>query len=558
MNSTIEKVIEDIKFEINESIKKCIEEGEFTLESIPSIIIEVPREESHGDFSTNIAMQITKQARKAPRIIGEAIMKNINTEEGYVESVELAGPGFINFRLKKNWLYEILEEIYDKKDHYGNSDSGKGKKVNVEYISANPTGPMHMGNARGGSIGDVISAVLHRAGYDVSKEFYINDAGNQIEKFGQSLEARYLQIIGEDVEFPEDGYQGNDIVEHMKNFVNLHGDKYKEVGSEERKKVFVDYALKLNIEKIKEDLAGYGVKYDTWFYESTLHKSNSVNKIIKELQDNGHAYEKEGAIWFKTSDFGCEKDDVLVRNNGIPTYFAADIAYHANKLRTREFDWSINVWGADHHGHIARLKAGIEALGIDPNRLTVVIMQLVRLTRNGEIARMSKRKGTAISLSDLVEEVGRDAARFFFNLRSPDSHLDFDLDLAVEESNENPVFYVQYAYARICSILRQLDVEASFSQVTLALLKEKEEIALIRKLADLPQEIIKAGEKLDPSKITKYVLDLSGDFHSFYNACRVKVEDEQLMKARIILIQCTRQVIKNCLDILGVSAPEKM
>ncbi len=558
MNSTIEKVIENVKSAINESIEKCIDEGEFTLESIPSIIIEVPREESHGDFSTNIAMQITKQARKSPKLIGEAIMKNINTEEGYIQSVELAGPGFINFRLKKSWIYEVLEEIYDKRNHYGNSDIGKGKKVNVEYISANPTGPMHMGNARGGSIGDAIAAVLDRAGYEVSKEFYINDAGNQIEKFGQSLEARYLQIIGEDVAFPEDGYQGNDIIEHMKNFVDIHGDKYKKVDSVERKKALVDYALKLNILKIKEDLAEYGVKYDTWFYESTLHEANSVGNIIKELQDKGHAYEKDGAIWFKTSNFGCEKDDVLIRNNGIPTYFAADIAYHANKLRTREFDWSINVWGADHHGHIARLKSGIEALGINPDRLTVVIMQLVRLTRKGEIERMSKRKGTAISLSDLIEEVGRDAARFFFNLRSPDSHLDFDLDLAVEESNDNPVFYVQYAYARICSILRQLEIEVSFSQVSLALLKEKEEITLIRKLADLPQEIIKAGEKLDPSKITKYVLDLSSDFHSFYNACRVKVEDEELMKARIILIQCTRQVIKNCLDILGVNAPEKM
>ncbi|WP_343030062.1 arginine--tRNA ligase [Alkalibaculum sporogenes] len=552
------KIIASIKLAVNESITRSVDEGAFTIDHMPSIIIEVPRDTTHGEFSTNVAMQITRQAKKSPKLIGEVIIKNIDTNNSYIKSVELAGPGFINFHLNQNWLYEVLEDIYDLRGSYGSSDIGAGKKVNVEFISANPTGPMHMGNARGGAIGDGIASILQCAGYQVSREFYINDAGNQIEKFGQSLEARYLQLLGQNIEFPEDGYKGEDITEHMKNFIEEQHKEYIDEESDRRKKAFIEYALNLNLQKIKEDLNEYGIKYDVWFSESVLHCQNQVNAVIDELKNKGYAYEKEGAVWFKATEFGCEKDDVLVRNNGIPTYFAADIAYHLDKLRTREFDWSINVWGADHHGHVARLKGALEALGIEPDRLTIIIMQLVRLTRKGEISRMSKRSGKMVTLSDLIDEVGKDAARFFFNLRSPDSHLDFDLDLAMEQSNDNPVFYVQYAHARICSILRQLDVEVSFSQVTLTLLKEKEEILLIRKLADLPQEIIMAIEKLDPSKITKYALDLSSDFHSFYNACRVKLEDEELMKSRIILIQCTKQVIENCLGILGVSAPEIM
>jgi len=558
MKSTKEKVIDSIRVAVIESIERCISQEIFTLENIPPITVEVPRETSHGEFATNVAMHITKLAKMPPRVIGEAIIKNIKVENNYLKSVEIAGPGFINFHLKTNWLYEVLEEVYDQRSDYGKCNIGENKKVNVEFISANPTGPMHMGNARGGAIGDGICSLLEWAGYQVSKEFYINDAGNQIEKFGQSLEARYLQLLGAELEFPTDGYQGGDITDHMKNFIELHGKKYLNVESKERKKAFIDYALNLNLLKIKDDLSDYGIKYDVWFSESVLHCQDQVNKIIKELQDKGCAYEKDGAIWFKATDFGCEKDDVLIRNNGISTYFAADIAYHMDKLRTREFNWSINVWGADHHGHVARLAAALEALGIERERLTVIIMQLVRLTRKGEIERMSKRSGKMVTLSDLIGEVGKDAARFFFNLRSPESHLDFDLDLAVEESNENPVFYVQYAYARICSILKQIDVEVSFSQVTLTLLKEKEELEIIRKLADLPQEFITGIEKLDPSRITKYTLDLASTFHSFYNACRVKVEDEELMKARIVLIQCTKQVLKNCLDMLGVSAPESM
>lgn len=559
MNNTIYRVTETIKELIKESIEKSIELKDFNLETIPEIVIEVPKDEGFGDFSSNIAMQLPRLTKQPPKVIGETIIRNMDKENPYIEKIEMAGPGFINFYLRTSWLYEVLEEIWETRENYGKLEIGKGKRVNVEFISANPTGPMHMGNARGGAIGDSISSILHWAGYTVTREFYINDAGNQIEKFGQSLESRYLQLLGQDVAFPEDGYHGSDITEHMKNFIEDNGSKYLNTESEDRKKVFVEYALKLNLAKIKDDLNGYGIKYDVWFSESTLHCNNRVLKIIEELKEKGYAYEKEGAIWFKATDFGCEKDDVLIRNNGIPTYFAADIAYHANKLITREFDWAINVWGADHHGHVARLKGAMEALGLDPSRLTVIIMQLVRLTRKGEIERMSKRTGKMVTLSDLIDEVGKDAARFFFNLRSPESHLDFDLSLAVEQSNENPVFYVQYAYARICSILRQLDdVEVSFSNVSLPLLKEKEELILMRKLADFPLEISSAIEKLDPSKITKYAMELSSQFHTFYNACRVKGENMELMKSRILLIQCTKQVIKNVLDILGIEAPERM
>lgn len=558
MSMMIFKIIESLKESIRKSLKKCVDEGLFNLDYVPEIIIEVPKDKTHGEFSTNIAMQLPKVLKKSPKIIGEAITKNIDFDNTYIMSVEIAGPGFINFHLKNNWLYEVLEEVWDKKSNYGSIEAGLGKKVNVEYISANPTGPMHMGNARGGAIGDSIASILKWAGYEVKREFYINDAGNQIEKFGQSLEARYLQLLGQDLIFPEDGYQGDDITEHMRNFISINDNKYLLTESEERKKIFIDYALNLNLDRIKSDLSGYGIKYDVWFSEKQLHCQGKVNEVIEELKNKGYAYEQEGAIWFKATDFGCEKDDVLIRNNGIPTYFAADIAYHVDKIRTREFDWSINVWGADHHGHVARLKGALKALGIDPDRLTIIIMQLVRLTRKGEIERMSKRSGKMVTLSDLIDEVGKDAARFLFNLRSPESHLDFDLDLAVEESNDNPVFYVQYAHARICSILRQLDIKVNFSQVTLSLLTEKEELELIRKLADLPQEVLTAINKLDPSRITKYALELSSNFHSFYNACRVITEDEELKKARIMLIECTKQVIRNVLDILGVNAPDRM
>ncbi len=561
INSEIRQQIKDA---VINSINKSVETGELPSLEITDITIEIPREKGHGDFSTNVAMQITKTAKKAPRQIADTIIKNISTDGTYINKVECAGPGFINFTLDNRYLYETINIIEQEKENYGRINIGNGKKVMVEFVSANPTGPLHMGNARGGALGDCIASVLDAAGYNVTREFLINDAGNQIGKFGTSLEARYIQLIeGEDaIEFPEDGYHGEDITEHMKDFIAIHGDKYINTDSEERKKVFVDFALPRNISKIKEGLESYGIHFDVWFSEQTLHKSGEVAETIQLLKDRDCTVEKEGALWLKGSVIGSEKDEVLVRNNGIPTYFAADIAYHRNKFEKRGFEWVINLWGADHHGHVARMKAAMAALGIDPDRLDVVLFQLVRLYRNGEIARMSKRTGKSISLMDLVEEVGRDGVRFFFNTKASGSHLDFDLDLAVKESNENPVFYVQYAHARICSMFKLLESEGikipSASEIKAELLDKPEELELIRKLSEYPDEVRISAETLEPSRLTRYVHEVASTFHSFYNACRVRGEEEELMKARLVLVNCTRTVIKNVLDLLSINAPERM
>lgn len=555
---TLERVQGEIVDELRSSLAACIEQGLFELEGFPELALETPREKHFGDFATNIAMQLPKITKKAPRFIAESIVANFNKANTQVAEVSIAGPGFINFTLKEDWIYGILEDVKKMGEEYGKTRRGQGKKVNVEFISANPTGPMHMGNARGGAIGDGMSQVLSWAGYKVTKEFYINDAGNQIEKFGQSLEARYLQINGVEVEFPEDGYKGEDITQHMNEFTKKFKERYVDFDSRERREILVAYALEKNIAKIRDDLKAYGIEYDVWFHESDLHKENAVRAIVEEMKQRGNTYEKDGATWFRATDFGCEKDDVLIRNNEIPTYFAADIAYHANKLRTRGFDWAINVWGADHHGHVARVQAAMEALGLSGQSVDVILMQLVRLVRKGETARMSKRQGNMVTLSDLIEEVGRDAARFFFNLRAPESHFDFDLDLAVEQSNDNPVFYVQYAHARICSILRQLDEDLVKIPLDYTLLKEKEERELIRILAELPVEIDGAVEKMDPSKITRYAMDVASGFHSFYNACRVRTEDLPLMKARVELVRSVQRVLKNVTLILGIQAPERM
>ena len=561
MNNVMNTIEKNILSSIKDSLLKAKELGEIEYDEIPDFILEVPREKDHGDFATNIAMQLTKQAKKNPRLIAQSIIDHLDTQGTFIEKVEIAGPGFINFKLDNSWLYDVLKDISIKKEKYGAIDLGKGKRINLEFVSANPTGPMHMGNGRGGALGDSLAAILEMAGYNVTREFYINDAGNQIEKFGQSLEARYLQLFGREGQVPEGGYEGEDITQHAKKFIEIHGDSYLDVDAHTRRKALIDYALEKNINQLKKDLKDYGINFDVWFPEHKLHDS-ALGEAMELLNKRGQIYEKDGAIWFKASDFGAEKDEVLIRNNGFPTYFAVDIAYHINKLKTRNFDLAINIWGADHHGHVARLKGAMDAVGIDSSRLEVIIMQLVRLFRNGEIARMSKRKGKSITLSDLVEEVGRDAARFFFNMRSSDSHLDFDLDLAIKQSNENPVFYVQYAHARICSILRQME-EAGLSaedinQANPSLLKEEQELDLMRKLAELPGEIEIAARNLEPNRITRYVLDVASLLHSFYNACRVKVEDRELMKARLLLISSTRQVIYNVLKILGISAPEKM
>ena len=527
------------------------------------IRLEVPKDKQHGDFACNIAMILAKSLHMAPRAIAQTLCDRIPRNRD-IERVEVAGAGFINFYLSSAWLYETMRQLEAEQENYGKVDIGHGKKVMVEFVSANPTGPMHMGNARGGALGDCLASVLEYAGYDVSREFYINDAGNQIEKFGNSLNARYIQELqGEDaIAFPEDGYHGDDIREHAKAFIAIHGDRYLQASEKERKAALVDYALEKNITALQEDLGKYRIHYDVWFRESTLHKSGAVQDAIALLTKKGYTYEEDGALWLNCEKMGLEKNEVLVRQNGIPTYFAADIAYHINKLTTRGFDWAINIWGADHHGHVARMKKALDAAGVDGNRLDVVLMQLVRLMRDGEVVRMSKRTGKAITLSDLLEDISVDAARFFFNMRSAGSHLDFDLTLAAEQSNENPVFYVQYAHARICSILRLLEEEGvkvlPFDEVKTTLLTDESELALLKKLADLPDEITSAARALEPARLTRYVMDLAAAFHTFYTACRVRTEDCDLMNARLKLIDSTRIVLKGVLSMLKITAPEKM
>ncbi len=565
MTNVVEVLKCQISKTVKESLSKAVASGELPEFEEVDIVVETPREKEHGEFSTNIAMQAAKAAKKAPRQIADIITKNMDFEGTYIEKVEIAGPGFINFYLNNLWLYDTLKTIQTMKDKYGEINVGNGSKVMVEFVSANPTGPLHMGNARGGALGDCIASVLSKAGYDVTREFYVNDAGNQIEKFGISLEVRYIQQLkGEDaVEFPEDGYHGEDIIEHMKDYIAINGDKLLNVDSEQRRKELVEFALPLNLERIRTGLERYGVKFDIWFSEQSLYDSGELQETLDFLKNNGYTTEKDGALWFKTSELGTEKDEVIVRNNGLPTYFTSDIAYHRNKFLKRKYDRVINLLGADHHGHVARMKAAVKALGVDPDKIDVVLFQLVRLYRNGEIARMSKRTGKSISLIDLLDEVGRDAARFFFNTKASGSHLDFDLDLAVKESNENPVFYVQYAHARICSMLKRLEEEnaklQSVDSVELSRLVAKEEIELMKKLAEYPEEIRIAAETLEPSRLTRYVLEVAGLFHSFYNACKVKdAEDDGLRNARIVLVDSTRIVIKNVLDLLSISAPQRM
>lgn len=551
-----------IKEAIKKSVEKSVSAGEMSAASIPDILLETPRDKSHGDFASNIAMVMAKEARKAPRAVAELVIKNMDINGTYIKDMEVAGPGFINFRLKPDWMYEALKAIEKEKYDFGKVDIGHGKRIQVEFVSANPTGPMHIGNARGGAIGDTLAEVLKWAGYYVEREFYVNDAGNQIDKFGKSLEARYLQAFGQDVEMPEGGYMGQDITEHAENFKALYGDKYLNSDPAERQKALVDYALEKNLTRMKKDLEDFGIKYDVWFSEQSLYDNGDIENTINYFKETDNTYEKEDALWFKATKYGVEKDEVLIRNNGIPTYFTGDVAYHRNKFVIRGFDKVIDIWGADHHGHVPRMKGAMAALGLESDALEIIIMQLVRLVRNGQVTRMSKRKGQSYSLADLIEEVGKDAARFFFNLRSYDTHFEFDLDLAVEKSNENPVYYVQYAHARICSILRQLQEDGigfpDLGTVKFEVLGEDAEIELIKKLSELPEEITLSASSLDPSRITKYVLELAALFHTFYNSCRVKGAPEDLMKARMVLVDCVRIVIRNCLSILGISAPERM
>lgn len=564
MTNIIENLRAQVRNTVKSALLSALNSGELPETVIDEITVETPKEKEHGEFSTNIAMQLARQVRKAPAQVAAILIANMDFSDTYIEKAESAGPGFINFHLKKVWLYDALKVVSDENEDYGRIDIGRGKKVMVEFVSANPTGQLHMGNARGGALGDCIASVLQAAGYNVTREFYVNDAGNQIEKFGTSLEARYIQLLkGDDaVEFPQDGYQGEDIIDHMKEYIAQYGDSLLEADPEQRRKALVAYALPKNLERIRNGLEAYGIKYDVWFSEQSLYDSGELTDTLQYLRGKGLIVEKEDAQWFKATEFGIEKDEVLIRNNGLPTYFATDIAYHRNKFQKRGFDWVINLWGADHHGHVARMKAAVEAIGVKPTKLDVVLFQLVRLFKNGEVARMSKRTGRAISLDDLLEEVGRDAARFIFNTKASGNHLDFDMDLAVKQSNENPVYYVQYAHARICSMLRLIESEGvkvpPISDVDLTLLSTSEELELIRKLAEYPDEIRISAQTLEPSRLTRYVTDVASLFHSFYNACRVKGEEEALMKARLVLVSSTRIVIKNVLEILSIGAPERM
>ena len=559
------KIVNNVKTEIKEAIlsaaSKCVAKGEFPAEPLPDFNIEIPGARSHGDYAVNAAMVWARALKKAPRMIAEAIVNEISSD-GYIKRIEIAGPGFMNIYLSDRFYSDIVLDVLEQKENYGRSTHGEGKSVLVEFVSANPTGPMHIGNARGGALGDSIAAAYDWAGYEVKREFYVNDAGNQINKFKISLEARYLQLFDDSVEIPEDAYLGDDITAHAKAFAEIHGDKYVTASEEERRDALCDFALPKNIQKLKDDLLKYRITYDRWYLESDLHNSGAVTDIIEKLKASGYTYEQEGALWLKSTEFGDEKDRVLMRANGVPTYLVPDIAYHYDKLVTRNFDKAIDILGADHHGYIARMMAALTALGVDANRLKIVIMQMVRLVKNGETYKLSKRSGKAVTLETLLDEVPIDAARYVFNSKEPNTHLEFDLDLAVEQSSQNPVYYVQYAHARICSILRNLAAEGitpkELNAEALDCLSASEEREVIRHLSALPQTIINAAESYDPALITHYAFDLATLFHRFYNACRVKGEDEGIMQARLNLCVAVKTVIANVLKLLKIDAPTEM
>ncbi|MBS7206027.1 MAG: arginine--tRNA ligase [Ruminococcus bicirculans] len=547
---------------VMKAMGELVADGTFPAEPVPAFNTEIPADSKNGDVSTNAAMVCARPFRNNPRKIAEAIVSKIDLNGSYFARCEVAGPGFINFFYSTEWYATVVATVLEQKEKYGETDLGAGKSVLVEFVSANPTGPMHIGNARGGAIGDCLASVLEKAGYEVAREFYINDAGNQIEKFKTSLEVRYLQIYKPETELPEDAYKGQDIIDHANAFNEIYGDKYVNADSEERRQALCDFALPKNIQKLHDDLGKYRIQYDKWFNESTLHKDGSVQRVIDQLKASGHTYEKDGALWFKTTEFGDEKDRVLVRENGVPTYLVPDIAYHYNKLAVRKFDKAVDIFGADHHGYIARIKASMTALGVDADRLDIVIMQMVNLVRNGEKYKLSKRSGKAITLSTLLDEIPIDAARFFFNLREPNSHFDFDLDLAVSQTSQNPVYYVQYAHARICSVLKKMNEEGievkSLDKAALSVLTVPEEQEMIKHLATLPNVINEAAKAYDPAKVTKYVIDLATMYHKFYNNCRIMGEDESVMQARLSLSLAVKQVIKNILDMLKITCPESM
>ena len=566
---------------VRDAFEAAMQAGELPRADMPSFAVEIPADTSHGDFAANAALVGAKVFGMPPRKIAEAVAGHAVLDGTPFASLTVAGPGFLNLTMGEQYFADVVALVLERGERYGHTTLGGGKKVMVEYVSANPTGPMHIGNARGAAIGDCLAGVLDAAGYEVTREFYLNDTGNQVAKFGRSLEARYLQHFDPSAEFPEDGYHGNDITEHAEAYIAAHGDTLLSLPEEQRRQALIDYALPRNIEALERDLLKYRVKYDVWFRESDLHDTGLVQKVVDMLSERGATYEKDGAVWYRSSryseKYGAnknarkgrdgevneeEKDEVLVRANGVPTYFAADIAYHYNKFAVRGFDTVINVWGADHHGHVARMKGSMDAVGLDGDKLDVVLMQLVRLVRDGEPVRVSKRSGNAITLGDLLDEIPIDAARFFFNLREPSSHFDFDMGLAVRQTSDNPVYYVQYAHARICSVLKTLAAEGvdidDVKNADFTLLAAPEERALVRHLAGLPADIEAAAREYDPARVTRYTQELASLFHRFYNACRIKEAEPALRLARTALCVAARQVLHNCLGILKVTAPEPM
>ncbi|EHL78730.1 MULTISPECIES: arginine--tRNA ligase [Bacillus] len=551
------KIQEQLKSEIKAAVLKA---GLAAEEELPAIVLETPKDKAHGDYSTNIAMQLARIAKKPPRQIADEIKNQFDRSQASVKEIEIAGPGFINFFMDHHYLTKLIPAILEAKDRYGESNAGAGQKIQVEFVSANPTGDLHLGHARGAAVGDSLCNVMEKAGYEVTREYYINDAGNQIHNLALSVEARYFQALGKDKDLPEDGYYGEDIVQIGKRLAEEFGDRYLHVDEQERYQFFREYGLKYEMEKLKKDLENFRVSFDVWYSETSLYKNGKIDEALEVLRKSGYTYEKDGALWFRSTAFGDDKDRVLIKSDGSYTYLTPDIAYHRDKFE-RGFDKVINIWGADHHGYIPRMKAAISALGFNAENLEVEIIQLVHLYKNGEKMKMSKRTGKAVTMRELIEEVGLDAVRYFFAMRSGDTHMDFDLDLAVSQSNENPVYYAQYAHARICSILRQAEEQqiSIDDQVDLSLLGTEKEIDLLKKLGDFPLVIADAAEKRTPHRVANYIQELASAFHSFYNANKVLDQDHlPLSKARLSLVKAVQITLKNALSLIGVSAPEKM
>lgn len=544
---------------IGQAAQDAMTDGVFSLPALPPVMLEIPPQKEYGDYATNFAMQMARGAKTNPRKIAEAVIERLQFP--WLEKAEIAGPGFINFYLKPDWLYATLSDILDAGEAFGETDAGQNEKVQVEFVSANPTGPLHVGHGRGAAVGSALANLLQMAGYDVEKEYYINDAGNQMDNLALSVNARYLELQGIESDFPEDGYHGQDIIVTAQRIIAQAGDQYLKISQQERLEVFKELARQEKLSILREDLEAFGVTFDIWFSEKGLHENGDIEKTCRDLQNNGFIYEQDGALWLKSTAYGDDKDRVVIRDNGVPTYLAADIAYHHDKFK-RGFQKVINIWGADHHGYICRVKAAVSALGYNADDLEVLILQMVNLFQGGEVVKMSKRTGQGVTLAELIEEVGCDAARFFFIMRSIDSQLDFDMDLAKSRSNDNPVYYIQYAYARIASVFRQLEeIGISIDRrdaVDMKLLTTSYELDLIKKMGEFPDEVASAAQERAPHRIARYAHELAGLFHSFYNQCRVIGVDPALQTARIALITAVQITIRQTLKILGVSAPEKM